>query len=338
MTSSPIGLGLIGCGWAAGEIVRASTRLPTLRILAAYDTDRARAEALASKAAARVTDSVDATIADPEISTIYVGVPHALIAPIVRRALDAGKHILAEKPLSLDPAESIQLGEIADSKGLKLAVFFELRRASTVAAAKRIVDNGEIGVPRLIRMRTIIDKRADYWGLPGSPNWRASREMAGGGVLLMNNIHQLDTLRYVTGLDYVSATGEIATFSAAADVEDAGSATLRLSNGAILNVVASAHSPGANHEETIEIDGSEGRLDIPDPFGISPLRLYRSETKVWNEIAVDRVDSHLKMLQSFAESILKDSEVPASAKDAAAAVAAVQAIYRSAAERRTVDI
>jgi predicted dehydrogenase len=227
---------------------------------------------------------------------------------------------------------------MAEHARLKLAVFFELRRASTVAAAKRILDNGEIGTPRLIRMRTIIDKRTDYWGPPGKPNWRASREMAGGGMLLMNTIHQLDTLRYVTGLDYVSATGEIATFSAAAEVEDTGSATLRMSNGAILSIVAGAHSPGANHDETIEIDGTAGRLDIPDPFGISPLRLYRSESRVWNEIAIDRVDSHLKMLQSFAESILKDGEVPASARDAAATVAAVQAIYRAAAERRTVDI
>lgn len=338
MTSSPLGVGLIGCGWAAGEIVRASRRLPSFRILAAYDTDHARALALAEKAATKVADSADAIIANPEISAIYVGVPHALIAPIVRRALEAGKHVLAEKPLSLDPAEALRLSEIAKRARLKLAVFFELRRASTVTTAKRLLDNGEIGSPRIVRMRTIIDKRMDYWGEPGKPNWRASRDIAGGGVLLMNTIHQLDTLRYITGLDYISAQGDIATFTATADVEDAGSATLRLSNGAILNIIASAHSPGANHEETIEIDGTAGRIDLPDPFGIAPLRLYRSETKVWNDIAVDGIDSHLKMLQSFADSILHDEDVPASARDAAAAVAAVQAIYVSAKERRTVDI
>src|SRR5690606_12835376 len=149
-----------------------------------------------------------------------------------------------------------------------------------------------------------------------------------------NTIHQLDTLRYITGLDYISAQGEIATFRAPADVEDAGSATLRLSNGGIVSIVASAHSPGANHEETIEIDGTLGRLDLPDPFGIAPLRLYRSETRVWNEIAVDRPDSHSLMLESYTDAILSDGPVPAGAADAAAAIAAVSAIYRSAAERR----
>lgn len=338
MTDFPIGLGVIGCGWAAGEIARATRQLPALRIVAAFDTDAVRAQAFAEKTHARLAPDIDALISDPEVSTVYVGLPHYLLAPTVERALAAGKHVLAEKPLALDAGEARRLGQLAESKGLKLAVFFELRRAGTVSTAKRILGDGEIGEPRLVRLRTIIDKRADYWGVAGAPNWRASKEQAGGGVLLMNTIHQLDTLRYITGLDYVSAQGEIATFRAAADVEDAGSATLRLSNGGIVGIVASAHSPGANHEETIEIDGTLGRLDLPDPFGIAPLRLYRTEAKVWHEIADERPDSHLLMLESFADAILNDQPVPASAEDAAAAIAAVNAIYRSAAEGRRIDI
>lgn len=338
MSAAPIGLGMIGCGWAASEIVRASAKLYAMRIVAAYDTDPARAAALAGTASARVAESIDDVLADPAISTIYVGVPHAFISPIVERALAAGKHVLAEKPLSLDPAESRRLGKIAQTAGLKLAVFFELRRAPTVAVAKRVIGEGEIGEPRFIRMRTVIDKRADYWGPPGAPNWRAKREIAGGGVMLMNSIHQLDTLRYVTGLNFASAQGEVATFSAATDVEDTGSAVLRLSNGAILSIAAAAHSPGANHEETIEIDGTKGRLDLPDPFGIAPVRVYNSASKVWNDIPAGGGDSHLLMLESFLAAIDAGGEVPASAFDAAAAVATVNAIYRSAAEGRRIDI
>ena len=80
------------------------------------------------------------------------------------------------------------------------------------------------------------------------------------------------------------------------------------------------------------------RRPLSKGFGIAPLRLYRSETKVWNEIAVDRPDSHLLMLESFADAILNDRGVPAGAEDAAAAIAAVNAIYRSASERRAIDI
>jgi predicted dehydrogenase len=336
--SAPIGLGMIGCGWAAGEIVRASTSLPALRIATVFDPVEERAASLASKASARVAQTIEAVLADPDVSTIYVGVPHSLLAPIVEQALRAGKHVLAEKPLALDPHDALRLGRMAEDSHLKLAVFFELRCAGSVGAAKRVLDSSEIGEPRFIRIKTTIDKRADYWGPPDALNWRARRQIAGGGVLLMNTIHQLDTLRYITGLDYVSASGEIATFRAAADVEDAGAATLRLSNGAILSIVASAHSPGANYEETIEIDGTLGRLELPDPFGIAPLRLYRSEARVWNDIAVERPDSHLLMLESFVDAIVNDQPVPASAADAAAAIGAVNAIYRAALERRTIDI
>jgi predicted dehydrogenase len=338
MTDSPIGLGVMGCGWAAGEIARATTQLPAIRIVAACDADPARAQAYAERTGARLAANLTELLGNPAVRVVYVGLPHSLLSPTVERALTAGKHVLAEKPLSLDADDARRLGRLAASRGLKLAVFFELRRAGTISAAKRLFDAGEIGEPRLIRLRTIIDKRADYWGAPGAPNWRASLKHSGGGVLLMNTIHQLDTVRYITGLDYVSAQGEIATFRALAEVEDTGSATLRLSNGGIVSVVASAHSPGANHDETIEIDGTLGRLDLPDPFGIAPMRLYRTESRVWNDIAVDRPDSHLLMLESFIDSIVKDESEPAGANDAAAAIGAVAAIYRSARERRTIDI
>lgn len=333
-----VSLGLVGCGWAAGEIVRAAAGLPALRIVAAFDADPSRAATLARKASAQVAPSLDALLADPAIDTVYVGLPHVLLAPTVERALAAGKHVLAEKPLALEVATARRLGALADDKHLKLAVFFELRRAGTVECARELVKSGAIGIPRFVRLRTLISKREGYYGPPGAPNWRASLTEAGGGVLLMNTIHQLDTLRYVTGLDYVTASGAVATFTAPAEVEDAVGATLTLNNGGLLSLAANAHSPGADDEETIEIDGTAGRLNIPDPFGSAPLRLYGSADKAWRDIAVERPDSHLRMLESFVAAIVDGAPVPASAADAAAALGAVLAIYRAAREERTISV
>lgn len=334
-----IGLGVIGCGWAAGEIARVAPDLPQLEIVAAADTDTARAAAYATRTGARIAADIDALLADPAVTAVYAGVPHHLLAPIVRRALAAGKHVLAEKPLALTSEEADELGALADGAGLKLAVFFELHRAGSVELARRLLAEGAIGKPRFIRIRTIIDKKLAYWGTPEQPSWRASKRQAGGGVLLMNTIHQLDTLRYVTGLDYVRASGEIDTFTAPAEVEveDAFSATLRLSNGGLLSIAGAAHSPGASEEETIEIDGDAGRLDLPDPFGTGPVRLYQPTTG-WRDFPIERPDSHALMLKDFLDAIIDGRDVPASAADAAAALAAVNAIYRSAAEGRTVDI
>ena len=332
-----IGLGIVGCGWAAGEIVRASAGLAGLRIASAFDTDRARAEALAAEAGATVAADVEAMLRDPTIGAIYAGLPHALLPDVVQRALEAGRHVLSEKPLALTPEAASRLGTLADARGRKLAVFFELRRAGTVQAARRLVQEGRIGEIRLVRFRTLIDKRRDYWGAPGHLNWRASKAMAGGGVVMMNAIHQLDTVRYVTGLHYVSVMGSIATFAvpAGVEVEDSASATIGLANGGLASLVASAHAPGAVRAETIEIDGSCGRLDLPDPFGEQPLRLYADNR--WTDIPVERPDSHRLMLEAFVEAIATDGPVPAGAADAAAALFVVDGLYRSAATGRLVQ-
>jgi predicted dehydrogenase len=324
-----IGLGIVGCGWAASEIVRAGAGLDGLAIVSVFDTDRRRAQALAAAAGTTVAADLDALLDHPQVDAVYAGLPHALLPEVVERALARGRHVLSEKPLAVTPDIALRLGEMADRRNLKLAVFFELRRAGTVEAARRIVQERRIGEARLVRLRTLIDKRRDYWGPPGQLNWRASRALAGGGVTMMNSIHQLDTLRYITGLDYVSVTGAISTLAAPAgvEVEDAASATIGLSNGGIVSLVASAHTPGATRAETIEIDGTLGRLDLPDPFGSEPLRLYADGG--WTNIPVERPDSHRLMLQAFVDAVATGGAVPASAADAAQALFVVDGLYRS---------
>jgi len=333
-----IGLGVIGCGWAASEIARSSAGLGGLRIVAATDRDAGRAADFAARTGARVASDVEDVLGDPAVTAVYVGTPHHLLAGITERALKAGRHVLCEKPLALTAAEALRLGGLAEQRGLKLGVFFELRRSGPIEAARRLVQDGAIGMPRFVRIRTIIDKPLTYWGPAEAPNWRGRLSEAGGGVLLMNSIHQLDTLRYVTGLDYVRASGDIATFTAPAEVEDVASATLRLSNGGIVSVAAAAHSPGGNGQETIEIDGSAGRLDMPYPYDSGILRLYRRDAPDWTEVAAPPADMHATMLAAFLRAIETGGPVPAGAADAAQALSAVMGVYRSAAEGRAVDL
>lgn len=338
MSDYPLTLGIVGCGWAASEIVRAAAGLPRLRVSAAYDVDRARAETLARTAGAEPRGTLEALLADDALDIIYVGLPHHLLAATVERCLVAGKHVIAEKPLALSPAGALRLGELAKDRSLKLSVFFELRCTSAVEQARKLVQAGAIGEPRLLRVRTLIDKPIGYWGMHGALNWRAGKSTSGGGVLLMNSIHQLDTIRFVTGLEFTRASGEIGTFTTPADVEDSVSATFRLSNGALLSLVAAAHCPGAQGAETIEIDGTIGRLDLPDPYHSGALRLFRKDTGAWDEFPAQPVDSHALMIEAFLKAVDGGGPVPVLAADAAAAVAAVQAVYRSAAEGSAVEI
>src|SRR5581483_7517985 len=160
---------------------------------------------------AAVSGSLDELLADPRVAVVYVALPHHLLGPTAERALAAGKHALVEKPLALDPAAVAALQRLAAEQGRTIAPVFELR-------PRGVVRDG----------------------------WRARRAEAGGGVVLMNSIHQLDLIRYLTGLSFVRAVAEVATAYADVEVEDTAAAVLRLSNGAIVGLAAAAHSPGAS--------------------------------------------------------------------------------------------
>ena len=348
-----LGFGLVGCGGAAADLCRAIDALPGVRVVAAYDHVEAAAQRLAAPRGAAVHADLETLLADPAVEAVYVGLPHDLLAPTAQLALDAGRHVLVEKPMAIALADVHRLDEVAVASGLVLAVMFELREAAAVQAARGLVAEGAIGDITAIRIRTVIDKPAAYWrtGLVGSAEdpWRASAARAGGGVLLMNTIHQLDLVRSITAEAFVRGAAEIATSTPGVDVEDGAAAILRLSGGGLVSIAASAHSPGAVLEERIELDGTRGRLDLPDPYGAGALRVYLRRplrdvaADAWTEVPAPARDPHVELVRRFAGVVAagrdgsldgpRETALPG-ARDAAAALATVQALYRSAASGR----
>jgi predicted dehydrogenase len=330
-----IGWGVVGCGWAAGEMCRAIQAEGSSRIAAVHDADEARADAFCRSYGASHSVSVESLCQRGDVDAVYVAVPHALLAPTAERALAAGKHVLVEKPMGLDPAAIRALEQTARERGLVAAPVFELRTKPVFAEGRELIRTGTVGEIKAVRITTVIDKPGAYWS---SAPWRGRRADAGGGVVLMNAIHQLDLVRFVAGLELVSAVAEIDTLYAEVEVEDTAAAVFRLSNGAIVSLAAAAHSPGAASEERIELDGTLGRIDLPDPSadGADRLRLYVGGA--WEERRVDGPDAYVTYVRRCLAAVHDGGEPPATAHDAAAAVAAVVAVYRSAAEGSRVDI
>jgi predicted dehydrogenase len=345
------GFGIVGCGGAAADICAAIERLPVTYVAAVHDRLEERARELASSHGGAVSHAtLGDLLRDAAVDVVYVGLPHHLLAPVAADALAAGKHVLVEKPMALDVETVRTLGRLADENGRTIAPVFELRTSGIAREARRLIGAGAIGDVRAVRIRTIIDKPDAYWhsGPRGlvADSWRSRRAEAGGGVVLMNAIHRLDLVRLVTGLSFVRATAETATLSADVEVEDTAAAALRLSNGAIASLVAAAHSPGAVAEERIEIDGAFGSLGLPDQSAAGPPRLRaflrrpwdRLPAGEWVDVAVDDTDSYLELLRGFVRALDEGSEPPATADDAAKALATVLAIYEAAEIGRVVEI
>jgi UDP-N-acetyl-2-amino-2-deoxyglucuronate dehydrogenase len=330
-----IGWGIIGCGWAAGDMCRAIATLEDARIVTVFDRVDERAAELGRTYGARRGESLEGVIADDAVDVAYIALPHHLLAPTAEQALRAGKHVLVEKPMGLDPQTIRSLEALSAERGRVAAPVFELRALPVFAEARRLVRGGAIGAVRAVRVRTLIDKPASYWQ---AGSWRARRAEAGGGVVLMNAIHQLDLIRYITGLEFVAAAAEVDTLYASVEVEDSAAAVFRLSGGAIGSLVAAAHSPGASGGERIEIDGAFGRIDLPDPHGEEASRLRLFQDGRWHDVEAVGEDPYVTYLNGFLAAVGDGAAPPATPSDAAAAVAVVEAVYRAGAEGRRIPV
>lgn len=339
--SQALGFGIVGCGGAALDVVGALDRLPATRFAAAYDVVPSLAADIVRRTKATRHDSLEALLADPIVDVVYVAVPHDLIAMVTARAIAADRPVLAEKPLAANAASIRALGRQAQAAGVALGVLFELRESGPARAARRLIADGAIGQVTAIRMDTLIDKPQTYWEsgpkARSSSRWRAVRARSGGGVVLMNSIHQLDLVYALTGLEVTRAHGETGTLVADprhVEVEDTAAATLRYHNGAIGSLAASAHSPGVRGGETIDIEGTAGTVRIPDLYSSGETQVYLREPTAglaagrWLSITEEHGDPFGHAVSGFVTAVRAGLPAPVGAPDAERAVTIIERIYR----------
>jgi predicted dehydrogenase len=343
---SRLGFGLIGCGSAAVPVAQALAASSLAALAATYDLSPALARDLAERHGGTAHATLAALLADAAVEAVYIAVPHHQLAPLAARALEAGKHALVEKPMALSLAEADHLIALAEARGLGLGVNYDLRQSAQAHQARALVQAGAIGEVISVRIQTLIDKSPSYWqvGLSGrwiNP-WRASKLEAGGGVVLMNSSHQLDIVRFVSGLEVTQVSGQIGSLVAPVEVEDTASASLRYHNGAIGSLFAGAHLAGAEAGgERIELYGREGQLRVPSLYGGDPVQLFLR--RPWGEPALAAGQWHAlphapaaiyqATVEAFAQAVRRGEAPSPGGRDARAILAIVLGLYRAAEEQ-----
>jgi len=142
----------------------------------------------------KVASSDEALIKNPEIDAVFICTPNYRIVPLCKAALQAGKHVFAEKPPAFNAREMEEVIAVEKASGCKLMYGFNHRHHASVQAMKQIVDSGEMG--RILWMRGRYGKEVDESFFQG---WRAKKELAGGGIMLDQGIHLLDLFLYLGG-------------------------------------------------------------------------------------------------------------------------------------------
>lgn len=344
----PIRFGIVGCGTASIPVCEAILVSPYAELAAVYDVNEQLADDLHRRFQAQKMSTLEDLLAAPLVDAVYIAVPHYLLAPLTKQALQAGKHALTEKPLAISVADVDELIALAEERALGLGVFFEMRYAPAHEVAHQLIQSSAIGTIVGVQIQTLIEKPMTYWhaGYAGrSINpWRGRKEQAGGGVVLMNTSHLLDALLYVTGLRVTRVSAEIGTLSANVEVEDMASATLRFDNGAVGSLLAGAHIPGAEQDEYFILYGTQGQIRLPDPYGSGPLHMYLKQpfgdyaAEQWHSIALQPIRVYERAIDEFAQAVGSGKCPPIDGQAARQALSIVLAIYQSAAEQRTILI
>lgn len=340
--------GIIGCGSAAVPVCEAIATSAVSALARVHDVNLDLARDLGERYGAPYTTQLSELLDDAAISVVYVAVPHNLLFSLTKQTLAAGKHALVEKPLALTLAQADEVIALADANHLTLGVFYELRHVPAFIQARNLVRAGALGNIIAIRIQTLINKAANYWevgysGRSANP-WRGEKTKAGGGVVLMNSSHLLDAVRFITGLEVVSVSAEIGTLVASVEVEDTAVATLRFNNGALGSLIAGAHMAGAKGAERFDIIGTQGQLQLPDPYGSEAWQLFLR--RPWGEIPANTWQTmpgaqarvYAEAVDAFARAVQNGEPAPTSGWDARQTLATILAIYQAAEEKRTISL
>lgn len=222
MTNTGLRFGLIGAGGIGRLRAAALAGADGHRLAAVADADRARAQSLARGAHASIYDDYQTLLRDAEIDAVMISTPPQFHEAIAVAALEAGKHVLCEKPLASTPESARRMVEAARHTGRTLATGFNHRYFEAIQFVKSAIDSGSIG--ELDHIRAF----AGHTGLSEfSAPWMHDPDVIGGGALCDNGVHMLDLVRYLLGeVDevYGVATSNVWKLGGA---EDNGIAILR---------------------------------------------------------------------------------------------------------------
>lgn len=244
---------------------------PVMTALAGRSADRARAAAAALGWASIETDWKELLRRD-DVQLVDICTPGDSHAEIAVAALDAGKHVLCEKPLANSVAEAEAMAAAADrarERGIRSMVGFNYRRVPAVTLARRLVDEGRIGTVRHVRAQYLQDWLAD----PAAPfTWRMDRDKAGSGSLGDIGAHIIDTAQFITGQSLIGVSALMDTFvperpvpgggTARVTVDDAALFIGRTDGGALASFEATRFATGRKNSLRIEVSGSSGALSF----------------------------------------------------------------------------
>ncbi|MDX2032778.1 MAG: Gfo/Idh/MocA family oxidoreductase [Blastocatellia bacterium] len=307
--------------FALTKVIPAMRRSELLEVNAIASRDQARAYEAASRfGIPKAYGSYEELLADPEIAIIYNPMPNHLHVPWSIKALEAGKHVLCEKPIALSAAEAQELLDASKRHpGLKVMEAFMYRFHPQWKRAKEIVDGGGIGA-----LRTIQSFFSYFNNDPG--NVRNQAEIGGGGLMDIG-CYNISLSRYLygeepqRGIAIVEYDPQFGTDRIASGILDFGRGTSTFTCSTQLTSY-----------QRVNIFGTEGRIEIEIPFNAppdKPTRLWHQRGDAIEEVSFEICDQYTLEADDFTRAVIEDAPVPTPLEDALANMRVIEALVES---------
>jgi myo-inositol 2-dehydrogenase/D-chiro-inositol 1-dehydrogenase/scyllo-inositol 2-dehydrogenase (NAD+) len=321
---------LIGAGRAGMVHARNyQFEISNTKIVAVVDANKKVAEEAAKELnASNFFIEFEEALAGVEFDAVCIGAPTFVHAETVIRAADAGKHIFCEKPLSTTLKEAEQMENAIKRNNVKFQIGFMRRFDQNFLKAKKIIDQGEIGNPILVKS---VGRGP---GLP--PQWYCDVKRS-NGLLAEVNSHDFDSLRWLSGSDYEQVYALADNFKCPQykeeypDFYDTAAVSLRFKNG-VLGLIDGCCPATYGYDARMEILGTEGMLQIGSQQASSVLvwnnksQLIKEGNKSWRILFKD---AYLEEDKHFANCILNNEEPKVSIEDGKKAIEIVIAANKS---------
>ena len=319
-------IGIVGCGQMGRWHLDSYKKNPQAKIVAVADTDIARAQAFAREMKAKAYRSHGEMLAQESLDGVSVCTVPATHRDVVVGLLDAGVHVLCEKPLAVSIQQAEEMARKAKEKNKLLFTAFKFRFYDEVARAKELIAGGGLG--KIVSFRLMF---GGYLNMAGT--WYADKNLAGGGVIMDNGPHAFDLVRYLFGeIENVSvAAGTLQNL----EVEDSAKLTVSLRGGAV-GVIDLTWSVAVPSRSYLEIYGEDGAA-LLDLDGITYRFKSWSEWKrVPNQAGVQ--EAFARQVDYFVAAILGQTPQILGNGEGVKSQAVIAAAYESVAQNRKVNI
>lgn len=271
MADSPpmLRVGLIGCGGISNAHARAYKTLgPSIaRVVAAADVSPELAQRRGQELEAELIATDYRTVIDnPHVEAVDICLPHYLHAEVALAAIQAGKHVLVEKPMACSMTEAHQMVQAAERAGTTLMVAQVQRYVPSYRGVRRLVETGELGPIRAVRF----DSMQNLHEILPHNHWLFDGALAGGGIVISVSVHRIDLVRYLVG-----EVKRVASFCRTGNppykngAEDYASATLEFESGAIGEHFATYSGFRMPYSEMFMIFGDDGAVHAVPELGKS---------------------------------------------------------------------